>query len=132
MDAARIHAFFDRLGVDDHAARALLAPIFSWWISGAGQVDERFIEIGARMTPHLRSPVRFHVVDMLIGDNEAFVEVEESATLKNGTEYRMMSAYRLIDGDDGLIRHIREYTDTRTSAEIWSGLLAEDALKPAP
>jgi ketosteroid isomerase-like protein len=120
----RVNAFFDRLGVDDLAARELLTPDFTWWISGPGQIDDKFIEIGAAMAKHVVSPVRFRVVDMIVKEPVAFVEVEESATLMNGTAYTIMAAYRLTFGDDGLITTIREYTDTKGATEIWTPVLS--------
>ena len=121
---SKVHAFFDRLGVDDLAARELLTPDFTWWISGPGQIDGQFIEIGAAMAKHVTIPVRFRVVDMMENGSDAFVEVEESATLKNGTSYTIMAAYRLSFADDGLISTIREYTDTKGATEIWAPVLS--------
>ena len=124
MVESKVKLFFERLGVDDGAARALLAPKFSWWISGFGQIDEGFVAMGAAMARHTVAPVRFETTRMIVAGREAFAEVSESATLRNGASYRIESAYALSFDEDGLIVSIREYTDTRTSQEIWSAVLA--------
>lgn len=121
---AKIATFFGLLGIDDLAARRLLAPDFTWWISGFGQIDDGFIAMGAAMSEHLAAPIRFRVVDAVCEELVAFVEVEETAALIDGAAYSTMSAYKLKFGRDGLIVSVREYTDTKGAAAVWGPRLA--------
>ena len=104
-------------GLDD----ALLAPGFTWWAAGFGTMNKEQFQQSLEQLRAVEPviPAIKIVATTAEGDRVA-MEGEASAVLANGFHYNNRYHF-LTEFENGRVKTIREYNDTKHSAEAFAG-----------
>lgn len=122
-----VHELFDHFSRRDwDGALTLMADDLSWRLPGkperfpsAGTYDkQRLRRLFQRMDERLEANLQMSVLDTISEGDRVAAEVESSADLKNGRQYRQQYHFKICFRD-GKISSVREYLDTQHSFDVW-------------
>jgi len=123
----RVTELFARFSSSDFAgALDMLTDDATWRIPGkpesmpvAGMYDKaRLRVLFERMRARIKGHLKMTVLGALAEGEQVAAEVESSADLDNGRQYRQQYHF-LIAFRDGKISTVREYFDTQHSYDVW-------------
>jgi uncharacterized protein len=121
--------FFARFSAGNIPAAAdLLSADAHWWIAGKRELfppagwytKEEIVKLFARMTSRLKDGLTMVVKNAIAEGDLVAVEVESHGELTNGRVYHN-EYHTLMRIDVGLIREVREYSDTQHAHSVWLG-----------
>jgi ketosteroid isomerase-like protein len=113
-------ALMEALPRDFATARNYLADEFIWWSPGFGDIALQLEKTMRHVKGRLKGPLRFTVSGLTAEGDRVAVEAESYGEVLNGKVYNNRYHFLLIFAG-GKVSVVREYNDTKHSAEVWSG-----------
>lgn len=96
---------------------------FTWWVVGTGEVQDQIAAVGKAMAKHMKKPMTMTVHGITADGNRVAVEAESYGELKNGDVYNNKYHFLFIV-EDGKIKALKEYADTKHASEVLGFLMA--------
>jgi ketosteroid isomerase-like protein len=103
-------------GLDD----TLLAPGFTWWAAGVGTMDKEQFQRSLQLLRASEVVPAIKIVATTAEGDRVAMEAEASAVLLSGFHYNNRYHF-LAEFENGRVKAIREYNDTKHSAEAFPG-----------
>jgi ketosteroid isomerase-like protein len=104
--------------------RPYLADDCVYWVAGMGEIQDTLPGLGAVLRQNLNGPMTMKVHDVIVDGNRSAVEAESHAVLRNGSVFNNHYHFKLFF-ENGKVKTIKEYHDTKHANEIWSPIFAE-------
>lgn len=98
---------------------------FTWWVSGAGEVQDNIDNIAKVMRSFRTAEGTDFVVKGTTSEGDRVaMEAEATTALNNGTVYKNQY-HMLFEFRDGRICTLREYHNTAHAREIWAPIFEQ-------
>jgi ketosteroid isomerase-like protein len=107
----------DHVGFDE----SLVTDDFVWWSPGFGEFSrEKFKRLVPRLEPIMPKRPHMTIVGVAADGDRVAVETTGQCILASGRDYRNTYHFVLLF-ENGLVKMLREYVDTKLVAEIFGG-----------
>ena len=108
------------------AVRKFVSPNVVWWVTGAGEIQDKLEAIAEMFERTLENGLGFKmtVLGMISQDNKVAAEVQGCGKLTDGATYNNFYHF-LFEIRDGKIVRVREYLDTRHVDQVYGPYVAQ-------
>ena len=108
------------------ATRKFVSPNVIWWVTGAGEIQDKLDAIAEMFESTLENGLGFKmtILDMICQDNKVAAEVQGCGKLTDGATYNNFYHF-VFEIRDGKIVRVREYLDTRHVDQIYGSYVAQ-------
>ena len=108
------------------ATRKFVSPNVVWWVTGAGEIQDKLDAIAEMFERTLENGLGFKmtILDMISQDDKVAAEVQGYGKLTDGAVYNNFYHFLFEIRDDKIVR-VREYMDTKHADEIYGSHVAQ-------
>ena len=108
------------------AIRKFVSPNVIWWVTGAGEIQDKLDAIAQMFERTLENGRGFEmtILGMISQDDKVAAEVQGCGKLIDGAIYNNFYHFLFEIRDDKIVR-VREYMDTKHVEEIYGSYVAQ-------
>ena len=108
------------------ATKKYVSPNVVWWVTGAGEIEDKLDAIAAMFEHTLENGLGFKmpILDMISQDDKVAAEVQGYGKLIDGAIYNNFYHFLFEIRDDKIVR-VREYLDTKHADQVYGSYVAQ-------
>ncbi|HEY3659265.1 MAG TPA: nuclear transport factor 2 family protein [Steroidobacteraceae bacterium] len=108
------------------ATKKYVSPNVVWWVTGAGEIQDKLDGIAAMFEHTLENGLGFKmtILDMISQDGKVAAEVQGYGKLIDGAIYNNFYHFLFEIRDDKIVR-VREYLDTKHVDQVYGSYVAQ-------